>query len=109
MTPDPDGFFAKAIDWAVGGLAVLVATVWGALHVRIGEIKKTADAAVPRVDFQRVEDRAAAAHALLRGDIKELSARDDALKDHINNKIDALRVDMYEQFTRISDKMDGRT
>jgi hypothetical protein len=103
---DPS-FFAKALDWAIGGLTVLIATVWGALHVRIGKIEKTADSAVSRTEWDAVRASAQQDSTLLRADIKQLFTRDDDLKDHINDKIDALRTDMHQQFQRIVDKMDG--
>lgn len=102
------GLFSKAIDWAVGGLAALFAIVWGALNVRLTEVKKTADEAVPRTEWEFVEARTVVDRALFREDIKELRSRADGLKDHINNKIDGLRLDMNAQFERLLDKISER-
>ena len=106
MIPDDSsGLLGKAVDWVIGALAGLVGLVWTALHIRINDIKKTAEAAVPRHEWNRVRETSSAERDLLREDIKQLFNRDDALKDHINNKIDALRNDMHELHHTLMDKI----
>ena len=103
-----DGFFSKAMDWVVAALFGVVALLWGALNMRLNEVKKTADAAVPRTELEKMQLSARNDHGILRDDIKELFTRDDRLKDHINSKIDALRDDMHQQFLRLTDKINER-
>ena len=102
---DSGGLLGKAVDWIVAALAGLIGLVWTALHVRVSDIKKTADAAVPRQEWLQMREATVKERDALREDIKQLFNRDDALKDHINNKIDALRNDMHDHFHTLMDKI----
>ena len=92
--------------WA--GILALLAALWGFLRADIHRAQRTADAALPRQEFERIHNDAVQDRLNLRNDVKELFERDDRLKDLINSKIDALRDDMHEQFRLLREELKRR-
>ena len=89
--------------WA--GVLALLATIWGFLRADIHRAQKTADAALPRVEFDRIRDTSVAERQTLRSDVKELFSRDDKLKDQINERFNELRTEMHEGFTKLAEEL----
>lgn len=99
MTIETDpGFWKQVSSWLWLAMAPLLALVWGLLTKRIDEAKAKADAALPQKDFEAYAARQ-------REDIKELFARGDILKDHVNARVETLRTDMHESHGRLRDLM----
>lgn len=94
---DP-GFWKQVSSWLWLAMAPLLALVWGLLNRRIDEAKAKAEAALPKKDFEAYATRQ-------REDIKELFARGDQLKDHVNARVETLRTDMHEGLGRLRDMM----
>lgn len=99
MSVETDPTFWKQVSsWLWLGMAPLLALVWGLVNKRMDRVEKKADDALPQVAFDRYAEKQ-------REDIKELFARGDALKDHVNARVETLRTDMHEGMGRLADKM----
>lgn len=92
------GFWKQVSSWLWLGMAPLLALVWGLLNRRIDEAKAKADAALPKVEFDKYTEKQ-------REDIKELYGLNASLKDHVNSRVETLRTDMHEAIGRLGDKM----
>jgi hypothetical protein len=95
---DP-GLWKQVSGWLWLVLAPLLGLVWGQLNKRIDEIKAKADGSVSKSEFDKFVEKQ-------REDMKELFKRDDAIKDHVNARVETLRTDMHEAIGRLRDTMD---
>lgn len=99
MSVEADPTFWKQVSsWLWLAMAPLIALVWGLVNKRMDRIEKKAEEALPQADFDKHVEK----H---RADIKELFARGDSLKDHVNARVETLRTDMHEGMGRLRDLM----
>ena len=82
--------------WVI--LAPIIGVAWGMLNRRIDRTEEKAEAALPKVDFEKFVDKQ-------REDIKELFHAQSQLKDHVNARVETLRTDMHEGIGRLRDLM----
>ncbi len=94
---DP-GFWKQVSSWLWLVVMPLIALVWGLVNKRMDRVEKKAEEALPKTEFDKHVEK----H---RSDIKELFARGDQLKDHVNSRVETLRTDMHEAIGRLGDKM----
>jgi len=110
MSLDADpGFWKQAAAWLWTLLLLPMGALWTAFNHRLAKIEKKADAALPRIEFDKHQDRT-------REDLKELFAKAETNKDVMNTrvenvresverKIDDLRRDVNGGFNAIRDEI----
>jgi len=101
-------FWRQITNWLWALLVPLVGIVLGGVRRELAAVKETADAALPKEDFEKHLERSIDERKTLRADVKELFNRDDKMKDTINERFEALRRDMHSGFDRLSSEIRNR-
>lgn len=100
------GFWKQASSWLWAILVPLIGVIWGLLSKRIDTIEAKADGALSKAEFEKHLEQSVTDRQNLRHDVKELYNKTDALKDHVNGRVENLRTDMHEAIGRLRDAMD---
>ena len=110
--PDPLGgggflWLDKVTDWlwaAVGGFAALI---WKLLGHRIKKVETTAEAALPKADFEKARAESIGDRQHIRDDVKELFGKVESTKDLVNERVEAARERMSAELRELRTDMNG--